>query len=74
MRRVLFFVGGFMTVRWFVGLVAALAFVVGLVYQMLAIAIGGLLVLLGAVVVRPGSNPLAETYRDVRPLDRKRDW
>ena len=63
-----------MTVRWFVGLVTALAFVVGLAFHMVALAIAGLLGLLGAVVVRPGTNPLAETYRDVRPVDRKQDW
>ena len=63
-----------MTVRWFAGLVTALAFVVGLVFHLLVLAIVGLLGLLGAVVVRPGSNPLAETYRDVRPVDRKQDW
>jgi hypothetical protein len=69
-----FSLGEVMTVRWLVGLVAGLAFVVGLAFQLLALAIGGLLGLLGAVVVRPGSNPLAETYRDVRPVDRKQDW
>jgi hypothetical protein len=69
-----FFVGGVMTVRWVVGLVTALAFVVGLVFQLLVLAIAGLLGLLGAVVVRPGSNPLAAAYRDVRPVDRKQDW
>jgi hypothetical protein len=68
------FVGGVMTVRWFVGLVTALSFVVGLVFHLLVLAIAGLLGLLGAVVVRPGSNPLAATYRDVRPIDRKQDW
>jgi hypothetical protein len=63
-----------MTIRWFVGLVTALSFVVGLVFHFLVLAIAGLLGLLGAVVVRPGSNPLAATYRDVRPIDRKQDW
>jgi hypothetical protein len=66
-----------MSVRWIVGLVTATAFVVGLVFQVLSLTIGGLVGLLVAVVVRPGSNPLAETYRDVReplPTDRKQDW
>jgi len=62
-----------MAVRWIVGLVSALAFVIGLVSQTFLLAIGGLLGLLGAVVVvRPGRNPLAETYRDV--VDRKQGW
>ena len=63
-----------MAVRWIVGLVSGLAFVTGLAFHVLVPAIVGLLGLLGAVVVRPGSNPLAATYRDVRPVDRKRDW
>jgi hypothetical protein len=63
-----------MTVRWFAGLVTALSFVVGLVFHLLLLAIAGLVGLLGAVVVRPGSNPLAATYRDVRPVDRQSDW
>jgi hypothetical protein len=62
-----------MAVRWFVGLVSALAFVIGLVSQAFVLAIGGLLGLLGAVVVvPPGRNPLAETYRDV--VDRHQGW
>lgn len=60
--------------RWIVGLVSAVAFVAGLAYHVLAVATVGLLGLLGAVVVRPGTNPLAEAYRDVRPFDRKQDW
>lgn len=60
--------------RWIVGLMSAVAFVAGLAYHVLAVAMVGLLGLLGAVVVRPGTNPLAETYRDVRPVDRKQDW
>jgi hypothetical protein len=66
-----------MTVRWVIGSVAAAAFVAGLVFQLLALTIAGLVGLLVAVVVRSGDNPLAETYRDVRdplPLDRKKDW
>lgn len=66
-----------MAVRSFVALAAGLAFVVGLVFYVLPLAIVGLLALLGALVVRPGSNPLAETYRDVReplPVDPKQDW
>ena len=59
-----------MAARWLVGLIAGLAFVVGLTYQMFVLAVGGLLGLLGAVAVHPGRNPLAETYRDVRPFDR----
>lgn len=60
-----------MAVRWVVGVVSGLAFVVGLVWHVLALAVGGLIGLLGSVVVvRPGRNPLAETYRDVRPFDR----
>lgn len=59
-----------MAVRWTVGLVSSLAFVTGLAFQTFLLAIGGLLGLLGAVVVvSPGRNPLAETYRDV--VDRK---
>lgn len=60
--------------RWIVGLVSAVAFVAGLAYHVLTIAVVGLLGLLGAVVVRPGINPLAVAYRDVRPVDRKQDW
>ncbi len=66
-----------MAVRTVVAIVAGLGFVVGIVYFVLPLAIVGLLALLGALVVRPGSNPLAETYRDVReplPMDPKRDW
>lgn len=66
-----------MAVRTFVAIAAGLAFVAGLVYYILLFAIVGLLALLGALVVRPGSNPLAETYRDVReplPVDPKQDW
>jgi hypothetical protein len=59
-----------MAARWLVGLVSGLAFVFGMAFQVFALAIGGLLGLLGAVAVHPGSNPLAETYRDVRPFDR----
>lgn len=59
-----------MAVRWVVSVLSGLALVVGLVCQLLALAIGGLLGLLGAIAVHPGSNPLAETYRDVRPFDR----
>jgi hypothetical protein len=65
-----------MAVRTVVAIVAGLGFVVGIVYFVLPLAIVGLLALLGALVVRPGSNPLAETYRDVReplPMDPKRD-
>ncbi|HEX6357860.1 hypothetical protein [Actinophytocola sp.] len=52
---------------------SGLAFVIGLVSQTFVLAIGGLLGLLGAVVVvRPGRNPLAETYRDV--VDRRQGW
>jgi hypothetical protein len=60
-----------MTFRLTVGFVSALMFVTGLVFQAFALAICGLLGLLGAVVVRRGRNPLAETYRDVRPFDGK---
>ncbi|MFL6125463.1 hypothetical protein [Actinophytocola sp.] len=63
-----------MAVRWILGLVSGLAFVAGLAFHVLLAAIAGLLGLLGAVVVRPGANPLTATYRDVRPLDRKQDW
>lgn len=63
-----------MAVRWIAGLVAGTAFVLGLVFQLLALTIAGLLGLLGVVVLRPGRNPLAETYRDVQPTDRKQDW
>jgi|tagenome__1003787_1003787.scaffolds.fasta_scaffold18325182_1 hypothetical protein len=62
-----------MAVRWIVGLLSGLAFVVGLAYHVLVAAIVGLLGLLGAVVVRPGTNPLAETYRDIRPVERTPD-
>jgi hypothetical protein len=58
-----------MAARWFLGLVSGLAFVVGLAYHFLTLAIVGLIGLAGAVVVRPGINPLAEAYRDVRPYD-----
>jgi hypothetical protein len=60
-----------MAVRWIVGFASGAAFVTGLVFEILALAVGGLLGLLGAVVVRRGRNPLAETYRDVRPFDGK---
>lgn len=64
-----------MAVRWLIGSVAATAFVVGLVAHVLPLAIGGLVALLGAVVVRPGANPLAVPYRDVPdPVDRKQNW
>lgn len=63
-----------MAARWIVGLLSALAFVVGLAYHILVAAIVGLLGLLGAVVVRPGVNPLVATYRDIRPSDRGQDW
>ncbi len=63
-----------MAVRWIAGLVAGIAFVLGLVFQLLALTIAGLLGLLAVVVLRPGRNPLAETYRDVQPTDRKQDW
>jgi hypothetical protein len=69
--------GDDMALRTSVALAAGLAFVVGLVNHLLPLAIAGLLAMLGALVVRPGSNPLAETYRDVReplPVDPKRDW
>jgi hypothetical protein len=59
-----------MTVRWIVGLVTALMFVVGLVFHLLVLASVGLLGLLGAVMVRPGCNPFAEAYRDARPPSR----
>jgi uncharacterized membrane protein AbrB (regulator of aidB expression) len=55
-----------MAIRWIVGVLAAAAFVVGLVLQLLALTIGGLVGLLVAVVVRSGRNPLAESYRDIR--------
>ena len=55
-----------MAVRWVIGLLAAAAFVVGLVFQLLVLTIGGLAGLLVAVVVRSGHNPLAESYRDIR--------
>jgi hypothetical protein len=63
-----------MAARWIVGLLSGLAFVVGLAYHVLVAAIVGLLGLLGAVVVRPGINPLTEAYRDIRPVDRRQDW
>jgi hypothetical protein len=59
-----------MAARWLLGLISALAFVGGMVFQVFTLAVGGLLGLLGAVAVHPGRNPLAETYRDVRPFDR----
>ncbi|MBB4904201.1 hypothetical protein [Actinophytocola algeriensis] len=55
-----------MAIRWIVGLLAAAAFIVGVVLQLLALTIGGLIGLLLAVVVRSGHNPLAESYRDTR--------
>jgi hypothetical protein len=63
-----------MAARWIVGLVSGLAFVTGLAFHVLVPAMLGLLGLLGAVVVRPGVNPLTAAYRDVRPMDRKQDW
>jgi hypothetical protein len=67
-----------MAVRTFVGWVAGTALVFGLVLHVLPLAIGGLVGLLVVMVAGPGSNPLAETYRDIRePLpavDRKQDW
>ena len=63
-----------MAARWILGLLSALAFVVGLVYHVTIATIVGLLGLLGALVVRPGVNPLTVAYRDVRPVDRGRDW
>ena len=63
-----------MAVRWLAGLVAGVLFVLGLVFQVLALTIAGLVGLLGVVVVRTGRSPLAETYRDVVPTDRKQDW
>jgi len=63
-----------MAARWILGLVSGLAFVIGLVYHVSIAAFVGLVGLLAAVVVRPGSNPLAEAYRDVRPVDRRQDW
>lgn len=62
-----------MAIRWILGLVSGLAFVTGLVFHVLIAALIGLIALLGVVLARPGSNPLAETYRDVRPVDRE-DW
>ena len=55
-----------MSVRTVVAVLAGLAFVSGLVFQMLPLAMGGLMGLLVAVVIRAGRNPLAEAYRDVR--------
>ncbi len=55
-----------MAVRWVIGLLAAAAFVVGLVLQVLVLTIAGLAGLLVAVVVGSGHNPLAESYRDIR--------
>jgi uncharacterized membrane protein AbrB (regulator of aidB expression) len=55
-----------MAIRWTIGLLAAAAFIVGLVLQLLTLTIGGLIGLLVAVVVRSGNNPLAESYRDIR--------
>jgi hypothetical protein len=63
-----------MAFRWTIGCVAGTLLVVGLVFQMWALTVVGLLGLLGAVVVRGGANPLAATYRDVRPTDRPQDW
>jgi hypothetical protein len=57
-----------MAVRWVIGLLAAATFVVGLVFQLLALTIGGLVGLLVAVVARSGRNPLAESYRDTRGM------
>ncbi len=62
-----------MAARWILGLISGLAFVIGLVYHVLIAAIIGLVGLLVAVVARPGTNPLAEAYRDVRPVDRRHD-
>ncbi len=55
-----------MAIRWIVGVLAAAAFIVGLVLQLLVLTISGLAGLLVAVVVRSGHNPLAESYRDIR--------
>ena len=62
-----------MAARWITGLVSGLAFVTGLAFHVLVAAMLGLLGLLGAVVVRPGVNPLTATYRDVLPVDRRQD-
>ena len=66
--------GGVMAARWILGLVSGLVFVIGLAYQLYLAALVALIGLLGAVVVRPGRNPLAAAYRDVLPADRRRDW
>jgi hypothetical protein len=63
-----------MAVRWVAGLVAGFVLVLGLVFQVLALTVAGLVGLLGVVVLRPGRSPLAETYRDLRPTDREQDW
>ena len=66
-----------MAVRSFLGWVTGVALVLGLLLHVLPLAIGGLIGLLIVAVARPGSNPLAETYRDVReplPVERKQDW
>ena len=66
-----------MAVRWILGSVSGLALVIGLVYHISIAALVGLAGLLGAVVARPGRNPLAAAYRDVRPLDsvdHRQDW
>ncbi|MGB3441343.1 MAG: hypothetical protein WBA97_21545 [Actinophytocola sp.] len=55
-----------MAIRWVVGVLAVAAFIVGLVLQLLALMIGGVVGLLAALVVRSGRNPLAESYRDIR--------
>jgi hypothetical protein len=66
-----------MAARTTVATTTGLAVVIGLVNNWLPLAIVGLLGLTASLVVRPGSNPLAETYRDIReplPVDPRRDW
>jgi hypothetical protein len=66
-----------MTVRSVVGSAAIVALALGVVLYVLPLAIVGLVGLLAAAVAGPGSNPLKETYRDVReplPVERKQDW